>query len=107
MEDIKSIIYDFIGQYTDFVETDKESGYENVYRPSWHISPLQFWFNPPFDESGESFPTLSGTIYLLNDGEIMVEDVRTKMLYNIDDCLGDSIQNFVFSINNSRHEGAL
>ena len=41
MEDAKSIIYDFIGQYTDFVETDKESGYANVYRPSWHISPLQ------------------------------------------------------------------
>lgn len=107
MEDIKSIIYDFLGQYTDFDQSDRESGYANVYKPAWHINPIQFWFNPPFDEGGESFPTLSGTIVLLNDGEIMVEDVRTKILYNLDDCLGDSIQNFAFSINNHRQEGAL
>ena len=102
MEDNKTIIYDFLNKFEDFTREDRESGYVKVYRPSWHISPLQFWFNPPFDEGGESFPTLSGTIILLNDGEIMVEDVRTKMLYNLDVCLGDSIQNFTFSINNLR-----
>ena len=107
MEDNKAIIYDFLNQFEDFTQKDKENGYKNVYRPSWHPSPLQFWFNPPFDENGESFPTLSRTIILLNSGKIMVEDVYSGLLFDLDPCLGDSIENFIFSINNHRQEGTL
>lgn len=98
MEDSKTIIYDFLNQFEDFTQSDKESGYVKVYRPGWHPHPMQFWFNPPFDKNGESFPTLSGTIILLNDGKIMVENAKTGLSYNIDDCLDDSVENFILSI---------
>lgn len=98
MEDNKAIIYDFLGQYEDFVQTDIESGYKNVYRPSWHIEPFQFWFNPPFNETGKSEPTLSGTIILLEDGTIMVENMRDHLFYNLDECLGDSLLSFALTI---------
>ena len=102
MEDSKKIIYDFLNQFEDFTETDRQNGYVKVYRPSWHPYPMQFWFNPPFDVSGESFPTLSGTVVLLNDGEIMVENARTGLFFNLYECLGDSINNFAFSIEKSQ-----
>ena len=98
MEDQKEIIYNFISQYEDFTQEDRESGYVKVYRPGWHPHPLQFWFNPPFGEDGKSTPTLSNTVILLNDGKIMVEDVYTGLSYILDDCLGDSIDNFILSI---------
>ena len=100
MELNKSVIYDFLTQYEDFTPADKESGYKNAYRPSWHIEPFQFWFNPPFDETGKSEPTLSGTIYLCEDGAVMVENARNNLFYNLDECLGDSIKSFILSIRN-------
>lgn len=98
MEDDRTIILNFLNQYEDFTQSDRENGYAKVYRPGWHPQPLQFWFNPPYDEDGESFPTLSGTIILLTDGKIMVENAQTGLSFDLDDCLGDSIGNFVFSI---------
>ena len=98
MEDDKAIIYDFLNQFEDFTQSDRESGYKNVYRPSWHIGPFQFWFNPPFDETGKSEPTLSGAIILLEDGTIMVENMRDHLFYNLDECLGDSIRSFALTI---------
>ena len=32
MEDNKAIIYDFLNQFEDFTQKDKENGYKNVYR---------------------------------------------------------------------------
>ena len=107
MEDNKKIIYDFLNQFEDFSDLDRQNGYAKVYRPGWHPQPLQFWFNPPFDETGESFPTLSGTIILLNDGEIIVQNAKTGLFFNLDECLGDSIENFVFSINEFRQRDNL
>ena len=100
MEDDRTIIYNFLSQYGDFTPSDRESGYENVYRPSWHIEPFQFWFNPPFDETGKSEPTLSGTIYLRGDGSILVENAKNNLFYNLDECLGESIRSFALSIRN-------
>lgn len=98
MESEKNIIYNFLEQFEDFTQSDIENGYKNVYRPGWHPSPLQFWFNPPFDKNGKSFPTLSGTIVLLNDGKIMVENAKNGLSFNLDECLGDSVENFIASI---------
>ena len=100
MEYDKSTIYNFLEQFEDFTPEDRESGYKNVYRPGWHMHPFQFWFNPPFDNSGKSIPTLSGTISLLDNGNIMIEDARNKLIYNLDDCLGDTIESFILSIEN-------
>ena len=98
MEDQKTIIYDFLAQFEDFTTEDKENGYANVYRPSWHPHPLQFWFNPPYDTKGISEPTISNTIVLTRDGKIMVQDVYTDLYFNLDDCLGGTIDNFLYAI---------
>ena len=98
MEDKKTIIYDFLDHYEDFSKNDVENQYAKVYRPGWHPKPLQFWFNPPLDSEGISEPTISNAIILTNNGEIMVEDVYTGLFFNLDECLGDSIDNFVFAI---------
>lgn len=98
MEDNMSIIYEFLEQFQDFTQSDKESGYKNVYRPSWHPNPLQFWFNPPFDVNGKSIPTPSNTISLSPNGRVMVEDIRTGLCYNLDECLGYSVENFAIAI---------
>ena len=100
MEDDKTIIYEFLSQFEDFTPADRESGYKNVYRPSWHIEPFQFWFNPPYDETGKSEPTLSGIIYLTEDGSIIVQNARNSLFYNLDECLGESIKSFALSIMN-------
>ena len=100
MGENREIIYEFLEQFEDFSRTDIESGYKNVYRPGWHPNPVQFWFNPPFDESGESVPTLSNAIFLLEDGAIMVQDVYSKLSYNLDDCLGETEANFIEAISN-------
>ena len=94
------IIYDFFSQFEDFTQSDIESGYANVYRPSWHENPFQFWFNPPFDETGKSNPTLSGAIILLKDGTVMIENVRDHLFYNLNECVGESIRSLVLSIQN-------
>ena len=98
MEDDRTIIYEFLEQFEDFAQSDTESGYKNVYRPSWHENPFQFWFNPPFDDSGKSEPTLSGTVILLEDDSIMVENMKDHLFYNLDDCVGDSEKSFILSI---------
>ncbi len=98
MENDKAVIYNFLEQFEDFTESDTENGYKNVYRPSWHENPFQFWFNPPFDETGKSKPSLSGAIALLEDGTVMVENMRDHLFYNIDDCLGDSLTSLILSI---------
>ena len=100
MDNDKTIIYEFLEQFKDFTQSDKESGYKNVYRPSWHENPFQFWFNPPFDETGKSNPTLSGAIILLDDGTVLVENIRDHLFYNINECVGDSIRSFILSIQN-------
>ena len=74
MADSKTIIYDFLDRYEDFSKDDIENQYAKVYRPGWHPHPMQFWFNPPF------------------------ENAKTGLFFNLDECLGDSIENFVFSI---------
>ena len=101
MEDDRRTIYEFLEQFEDFTQADRESGYKNVYRPGWHPSPVQFWFNPPFNKNGKSFPTLSGTIVLLNDGKIIVENAKNGLFYNLDECLGNAVENFVLSIQNN------
>ena len=94
----KTAIYDFMESFEDFLPSDEEGGYEKVYRPGWHMEPMQFWFNPPYDENGVSLPSLSGTIILLADGKIMVESTRNGLFYNLDECLGDSIGNFLYAL---------
>jgi hypothetical protein len=103
MENQKEIIYEFLNQFEDFTREDRESGYAKVYRPGWHPHPLQFWFNPPFGEDGKSTPTLSNAVILLSDGKIMVEDVYTGLSYDLDMCLGTSIQNFIQAITDNSH----
>lgn len=98
MEDNMTIIYEFLEQFEDFTQSDIESGYRNVYRPSWHPEPVQFWFNPPYDENGNSFATPSNTIILTNDGKIMVEAFKTGLLYDLNDCLGHSVENLAIVI---------
>lgn len=93
------IIYDFLSQAEDFTPEDKQNGYMNVYRPGWHPYPVQFWFNPPYNENNESEPTLSGTIILAKDGEIMIENVYDGLSYNLNDCLETTQDNFADSIN--------
>ena len=100
MEDDRTIIYEFLSQFEDFTAADRENGYKNVYRPSWHIEPFQFWFNPPFDETGKSEPTLSGAICLREDGTVVVENAVKHIFYNLNDCLDDSIKSFALSIRN-------
>lgn len=100
MGENREIIYKFLEQFEDFSQSDIESGYKNVYRPGWHPNPIQFWFNPPFDETGESMPTLNNAIFLLEDGAIMIEDVYSHLAYNLDDCVGDTEVNFIEAINN-------
>lgn len=100
MDNDKTVIYEFLEQFEDFTQSDKESGYKNVYRPSWHENPFQFWFNPPFDETGKSNPTLSGAIILLDDGTVLVENIRDHLFYDINECVGDSIRSFILSIQN-------
>lgn len=100
MGEDRTMIYEFLEQFEDFTQSDKESGYKNVYRPSWHENPFQFWFNPPFDETGKSNPTLSGAIILLDNGTVMVENIRDHLFYNINECVGDSIRSFILSIQN-------
>lgn len=107
MEDSKKFIYDFLNRFEDFTESDRQNGYAKVYRPALHPYPVQFWFNPPFDENGKSKPTPSATIILKNDGEIMVENLRTGLFFNLDECLGHSIDNFVIAIEDYYREGAL
>lgn len=98
MDNDRTIIYNFLDGCEDFTKEDVQSGYAKVYRPSWHPHPMQFWFNPPFNEKGVSSPTLSNAVILMDNGDIMVEDVYTGLSYNLDTCLEDSIQNFVYSI---------
>lgn len=100
MDNDKTVIYEFLEHFEDFTQSDVESGYKNVYRPSWHENPFQFWFNPPFDETGKSNPTLSGAIILLDDGTVMVENMRDHLFYNLDECVGDSVKSLVLSILN-------
>lgn len=98
MEDDRTTILNFLNQYEDFTQSDKESGYAKVYRPGWHPNPVQFWFNPPFDENGKSTPTPSNTVYMTRDGKILVEDIETGQIYTLDECLGHSIENFAIAI---------
>lgn len=98
MEDDSTVIYNFLSQYEDFTQSDIESGYKNVYRPSWHENPFQFWFNPPFDETGKSNPTLSGVIVLKEDGTVMIENIRDHLFYRLEDCIGDSKLSLILSI---------
>ena len=107
MEDPKTIIYDFLNQFEDFTRSDRESGYVKVYRPSWHPFPVQFWFNPPFDENGKSSPVPSNTILLTNEGKIMVENIKTGLFFNLDEGLGYSIENFVTVIEDYNDEQSL
>lgn len=104
MEDDRTIILNFLNQYEDFASGDRESGYVKVYRPGWHARPVQFWFNPPFGESRKSSPTPSNTVALTNDGKIIAEDIRTGTLYNLDECLGHSIENFAIVIEDYNSE---
>lgn len=98
MEDTKKTILKFLNQFEDFSNEDMAKGYVNVYRPSWHPFPVQFWFYPPFNENDESEPTLSNTVILLENGTIMVEDVYTGLSYDLNDCLNESPENFAYSI---------
>jgi len=103
MGEDRTMIYEFLEQFEDFTRSDIENGYKNVYRPGWHPNPVQFWFNPPFDETGESMPTLNNAIFLLEDGTIMIEDVYSHLAYNLDDCVGDTEMNFIEAISNYTH----
>lgn len=107
MEDDRRTIYEFLERFEDFTSSDRESGYRKVYRPGWHPRPVQFWFNPPFGESRKSSPTASNTVVLTNDGKILVEDIRTGTLYNLDECLGHSIENFAIVIEDYNSEESL
>ena len=101
MEDDRTIILNFLNQYEDFTQSDKESGYVKVYRPERHPVAMQFWFNPPFSESSKtSMPVPSSTLILTSDGKIMVENLYTGLFFNLDDCLGSSISNCINSIEN-------
>lgn len=101
MEDNRTIILNFLNQYEDFTQSDKESGYVKVYRPERHPVAMQFWFNPPFLENSKtSMPVPSSTLILTSDGKIMVENLYTGLFFNLDDCLGSSISNCVNSIEN-------
>lgn len=88
-------IRNFISRYSDFGDIN---GYRAVYRPTWHPSPVSFWFNPPFDENGESNPSPSGILLLSENGSIFVENFDNGEFYNIEQCLGDTIENAVYAI---------
>ena len=92
------MIQNFITQYNDFGSYSNEQ-YKAVYRPSWHPEPISFWFNPPFDEDGESNPSPSGTLILCYDGSILIENYDNGQYYKLNECLGDTILNAVYAIN--------
>ena len=100
MEDRKEIIYEFLDQFNDFTESDRQNGYSRVYRPNWHFVQMQFWFNPPFSDTNTSMPVPSATMVLTREGKIMVENVYTGLFFDLDECLGSSIDNCISSIKN-------
>jgi hypothetical protein len=101
MEDDRTIIYEFLSQFEDFTAADRESGYKNVYRPERHPVAMQFWFNPPFSEDNDvSMPVPSSAMILTSDGKIMVENMFTGLFFNLSECIGDSIENCINSIEN-------
>lgn len=91
------IVREFVSKHDDF-GLDGNQRYKAVYRPSWHPEPVCFWFNPPFNEKGESRPRVSNTLILTKTGRVLVEDERDGELYDILDCLGGTLDNVVYAI---------
>lgn len=91
------IVREFVSKHDDF-GLDGNQQYKAVYRPSWHPEPVCFWFNPPFNEKGESRPRVSNTLILTKTGRVLVEDERDGELYDILDCLGGTLDNVVYAI---------
>jgi hypothetical protein len=91
------IVREFVSKHDDF-GLDGNQRYKAVYRPSWHPEPVCFWFNPPFNEKGESRPRVSNTLILTKTGRVLVEDERNGELYDILDCLGGTLDNVVYAI---------
>jgi hypothetical protein len=59
---------------------------------------MRFWFNPPYDEKGVSYPRESDKLILTKKGEIYVEDHGDGEFYNILDCVGSTLDNAVYAI---------
>lgn len=91
------IVREFVSNYNDFGSYDNQQ-YKAVYRPCWHPEPVSFWFNPPFDENGVSHPRVSGTLILTKTDKILVEDNNDGEIYDILDCLGDTLLNASYAI---------
>ena len=91
------IVREFVSKHNDF-GLDGNQRYKAVYRPSWHPEPVCFWFNPPFNEKGESRPRVSNTLILTKTGRVLVEDERDGELYDILECLGGTLDNVVYAI---------
>lgn len=77
---------------------DATGYYAAVYNPTFHPIPMSFWFNPPFDENGESAPSPSGMICVDRNGNVFVENFDDGVIYNITQCLGDTLENAVYAI---------
>lgn len=91
------IVREFVSKYDDFGSYNNLQ-YKAVYRPSSHPEPVSFWFNPPFDENGESCPRVSNTLILTKTGRVLVEENRDGEMYDILDCLGDTLLNAAYAI---------
>lgn len=91
------IVREFVSKHDDF-GLDGNQRYKAVYRPSWHPEPVCFWFNPPFNEKGESRPRVSNTLILTKTGRVLVEENRDGEMYDILDCLGDTLLNAAYAI---------
>lgn len=92
-----NIVREFVSKHDDFWAAFEDC--DAVYRPFFHAeNPMRFWFNPPFNEDGESYPAESDKLILTKTGEIHVEDHGDGEFYNILDCVGDTLDNAVYAI---------
>lgn len=95
-----NIVRDFVSKHQDFWADFEDC--DAVYRPLFHAGDgeevMRFWFNPPYDKNGESYPRESDKLVLTKSGKILVEDHSDGRFYNILDCVGDTLENAVYAI---------
>lgn len=96
MEELE-FVKNFVVNYSDFNGQDK-SKYKAIYNPQYHPNGVSFWFNPPFNENGESSACVSGCLLLGVDDNVYIEDFFTGTIYNLSYCIKNATNNAARSI---------
>lgn len=87
----------FIANFDDFNGYDTNK-YKAIYNPQYHPNGVCFWFNPPFDENGDSFACVSGALLIGIDDNVYIEDFNSGIIYNISQCINNTINKAVLTI---------